>query len=1065
MSSLKLRSALAFAALSLSLLATGCKDKLVGISATIQVTPTTLAFGQASVGSAQQIRVSVSNIGSSPLQISAIKVASDPNNELTIRDLLTTDCNDQAVPGSTTLNPGDCARFTVRWTSSGQHAAAGSVEIDSNDPANSVVTLPVTGNATAPTLQYCVLSSAGAVVPSQCSDFTANPIVEPPVDFGNSLPGVASTRTVRVSNQGQATLTFLPQPSLSPTGSTDFSLSGTIPNLTLAPGASADLTVSVNPSTSGAISTTLNISSNDLNEPQLAVPVTINVPAWKLCIDPAGGLNFGVVAPGQTSTKTLTFTNCGAVDFTVNSFTFVPTAPTTTQFTYPANAFPAALSTFAVGTSIPVDVTYTPTALQNDAAAINYSFAVGGITVQGSAPIIGGSSGPIISVTPMTLAFGSISIGSPQQIRVSVSNIGSTPLLVSNIKVATDPNSELSVTDLLTTDCNDVSRSGGMTLVPGECARFTVAWAPTAAHAAAGSIEIDSNDLTHGVVTLPVTGDAVAPPLLQVCVLDSGGNVVPAQCSDLSASPHVVPSVNFGSGLLNTASSLKVRLTNQGTAALNFSPQPNLDASSSANYTLAGSVPGASLAAGATADLTVTVTPTTSGQITGALDISSNDLRAPTLQLPMLITVAGPAVCITPGTGLAFGALSIGQTATQTITFKNCGGSDFTVNSFTFAATSPTTTQFTITSGTLPAAGTIFAAGASVALNIMYKPSAVQNDAAAISYSLSTAGVSSPTTGSAPITGNGTAPACGSSGLANPSVVIATYYSTDQSGSGTYTSFNPATTPSPVIPLDYVKLDGSGSTVSTGSPIYTWQLTSQPAGSTTALSSTNGPTTQMQTLVSGTYVVQLNVKDTNGCSSTSSVTIQVVPVGAIHIELTWAEDCGDLDIHYVPPGGSICDGNDLFYEDLAYYGGTFPDWGCSNGSCNGAPSDPGGPYPDGTISDDATLDHDNTTGYGPENVTQKLPFDSPSGTPYQVWVYYYDDHSNCAATHPTVKVYINGVYAPGQGYVLTGGMTYHQRWHALDINVANQGTSISVAPVTGANFSTVPGPCNGEVEN
>ncbi len=1068
MKSTTLRFPFALAAALLALGATGCKDKLVGIYPVIEVNPTSLAFGQSAVGSAQQIRVSITNVGSAPLQISSIKVASDPNNELSVRDLLTTDCNNQAISGDTTLLPAACARFTVRWSASGLHAATGAIEIDSNDPQNPVVTLPVTGDAIAPQLRYCILTAAGAVDPNACSDLGASPAVIPTVDFGTSLPGVSTTRTVRVFNKGGAALVFAPQPQISTTGSADYSFTGTIPGGQLAPSASADFAITVNPSTSGTITSGLDFASNDFSVPQLEVPLTINVPTWKLCIDPAGGLNFGILAVGQTLTKTVTFTNCGNADFTVKTFHYAPTAPTTTQFTIPPTDLPALNSTFSVGAAIALPVTFTPTVQESDAGEITYAFTIGALTVSGTVPIIGGSTGPTISVTPMTLAFGSILIGSPQQIRVSVSNIGTAPLLVSAIKVATDPNSELSVTDLLTTDCNNASRSGGTTLAPGECARFTVAWAPQAAHAASGSIEIDSNDLTNPAVTLPVTGSATTPPLLQVCVLDATGNIVPTQCSSLASTPHIIPTVDFGHGLLSVAKSLKVRLTNQGQNALNFAPVPALSATTPADFVLTGSVPGATLAAGATTDLTVTVTPSSAGTLTGALNISSNDLRAPTLAVPLQVVVGGWALCVSPTAGLNFGALSIGQTQTQTVTFTNCGNADLTVSTFSFAPTSPTTTQFALpVSPTLPPPASIFAVGASLALPITYKPTVVQNDAAGITYAFTVGGAT--LQGTVPIVGQGTVPACGSSGAANPTVNVVTGYSTDQTGSGTFTTFSPATTPSPVIPLDWVKLDASTSVVSAGAATYSWTLTTQPAGSTTTLSAATGPVVQMQTLVSGTYVVAVTVKDKFGCTTAKSITIQVVPVGAIHIELTWAEGCGDLDIHYVAPGGAVCDGRDLFYENLAAYGGTPPDWGCAAGkTCSGAPSEPGGNHADLTAVDDATLDHDNVTGYGPENVTQKAPFDSPASTPYQVWVYYYNDGASglgggCGLTHPTVRVYVNGVY--NLGFVLTSGMNYHNRWHAIDINVANAGTKITVAAppgTTGQNFFTTPGACSGE---
>ncbi len=609
--------------------------------------------------------MSVTDIGVAPLLVTAVRVASDPNNELKVMSILTTDCSGNARTGGSTLQPNECAHFIVAWTPSGDHAAAGAIEVDSNDPVTPAVTLPVTGNAVAPQ----------------------------------------------------------------------------------------------------------------------------------------------------------------------------------------------------------------------------------------------------ISVTPTTLAFGSTTIGVPQQIQVSVSNVGTAPLIIGTVKIASDPNNELSLDDVLTTDCMNQSRTGGTTLQPGECARFTTIWSPTAVHAASGAVEIDSNDPANPAVTLPVTGAAVTP-LLQVCVLSSTGAVVPSQCSDLSASPRVIPTVAFGTVPPDTNAALGVQLTNQGTAPLTFSPAPALGAGSAAAFSLTGSVGGNTLAPGASATLTVGADASTAGSVSGTLSLVSNDLRAPSLAVPITMTVPGWQLCAN-STSVAFGAVAIGSTSTKQATFTNCGQAALTIDSFTTAAIAPTSSQFTYTG--LPANGASIAVGGVITVSISYKPTAVQNDAATINYSAAYGGAT--LTGAVSVTGNGTLAGCGTAGRPNPVPSIAASYSTN--AGNTYTAFNPASTS--VLPLDYIKLDASGSTVSQGTASYTWTLTSQPsAGTPVTLSSTTATTVTFQPLVSGTYSVSLVVKDSTGCVSTSAATVNITvkAVGAIHIELTWAEDCGDLDLHYVAPGGSICDGNDIFYADL-----------------------------------------------------------------------------------------------------------------------------------------------------
>jgi len=649
-----------------------------------------------------------------------------------------------------------------------------------------------------------------------------------------------------------------------------------------------------------------------------------------------------------------------------------------------------------------------------------------------------------INVTPANLAYGQGAVGVPQTIKVSVSNSGSAALQISAIKVATDPNNELSVGNALTTDCNGQPRSGSTSLSPGECAQFDAIWSPTAAHDAAGSFEIDSSDLQTPVVTLPVTGNA-ASPLLQYCVVEADGGVDPSTCSNLGVNPQLIPTVNFGTGLPNTASTEVVRITNQGQVPLTFSPAPVIDTSTPAFsiFALSGSIPGESLAPGDSADLTVTATPTANGTIKGFIDVASNDLRAPSLQIPLEIFIAGWQLCVDPSTGLDFGGVTLGQSQTLPLTVTNCGSTDFTIDQFTFTGDAPTTNQFTfalasgstqLPSGTSTVA---FPQGAKILLNVTYSPTVVRTDNAEFDYQLAVGG--NALGGTIPITGHGLAAACGTSGAASPVANIVTSYGTSSNGS--FTTFSPTTTPTPVVPLDYVKLNASTSTVASGTPSYTWVLVSQPSGSTTSLSGANTVQAEMQTLVSGAYVVELTVKDASGCIGTSTVTINVASKGAVHLELTWNTSCGDLDLHYSNfPATSTgsCSPSSVINNDCAYYN-TSTSWG-------------------------ATLDHDELDGYGPENITQATPSDGS----YQAWVYYFSPNSSgsgsdtCGSIIPTVNVYFNGTLS--QTYTLPAGLPgYGTAWNAANITISNSGTQlVSTAGATsyiGSTSSPIGGEC------
>ena len=1334
-------AALAVAAVSL----TGCKTKLVGIAPSIAVTPATIAFGQTQIGQSQTARLSVTNSGSAPLELSRVKVATDPNSELALFETLATDCQGNVRDATAPLAPSECAQVTVKWTPKAAHAASGTIEIDSNDTANPAVMVPVSGTAVGPTLQYCVLNADSTVSLANCSTLSAAPQVKPAVDFGAGAIATPAKRIVRLTNQGAARLTFTMDPALS--GSPDFSLSGAIAGNVLAAGATTDLTVTATPSATGTITGALSLMSNDPYAPQLSIPLTVTlapfpsisatpamlaypsgtlgvasslpvsvtnvggaslmITAVKIALDPNTELRVTDTlttdcagAPRAMASSTLLAGECarfnvawtpradhaasGSVEIDSNdpqhaSITIPVGSQTGAGATSallqacvlsgagtvnPANCtvlstMPATIPTVDFG-SLNVNVTATRTVqLKNlGSSALSFSPAPAldasgsaiytmttdltantltpGATAKVAITALATTAGtltsklnlhsndqfaqavalpitltavnvPIISVTPAALVYTAGTIGTASKLTVSVANLGTAPLVIPPTGIFAYANAaELSVTDVFTTDCTGATRASSRTLAPGTCARFSAVWTPAAAHVATGSLEIDSNDLANPKVSLPVSSSnttGATSALLQACVLSGAGNVNPAQCTNLGSATPVIPTMDFGASTQGTAVSKVVRVTNLGTAALNFAPSPTLIGS--VNYKLTGAIPNNTLAPGVSADLTITLTPTAAGTIAGALVLSSNDqfvspvtlpltssavplapqlqicvlsgnggaasqctdltghttspalsfgtvqpgvvvtnnvqitnlgntalsltspptvttstspvafalsgapgtsiaggasvtltitgtasssgalagsfnvysndARAATVQIPISMTV--PTFCAS-STNIGFAPISVGSTATGSVTISNCGASQLTLDSFAFTYTSPTTASIFVFTGQ-PSNGATMAAGNSFTINVAYKPTFVQSDAAKITFSLhATAGTTAaPLNGTIAVTGSATQTACGTSSRPNPTLTsIGTSYTTDQTGNTGFTPFAPGSTN--VLPLDYVMLDASSSSVSQGTKSYAWALTSQPSGSQTSLSSTSSATTKIQTLVSGKYVVTATVKDSTGCSTSVATTFNVVPQGAIHIELVWDESCGDLDLHYLAPGGAMCDGDDVFYRELAsynYFGdhlSHFPDWGCAtSGACGSQASASGGKYPDHNSSDDATLDHDTTNGYGPENITQSKPFNTPT-TPYQVWVYAYN-LTTCGKVIPTVYFYVDGVYQRGWTFIntdKTAAFDDQDAWYVANINATSgsSGPAVSISPPATGVYNWYHGDffsCNGEKPN
>src|SRR5271165_5056007 len=134
-------------------------------------------------------------------------------------------------------------------------------------------------------------------------------------------------------------------------------------------------------------------------------------------------LNFGKVAAGQKSSQTFKLTNTGNANLTIQKVTF-----SSPQFGISGATFPMTLS---AGQSTNFSVWFTGTASGN---------VTGTLTIQGASgttPAIANLSGtitsstqPQISVTPMSLDLGTVSVGSKGSSNLVIANNGATDLTV-----------------------------------------------------------------------------------------------------------------------------------------------------------------------------------------------------------------------------------------------------------------------------------------------------------------------------------------------------------------------------------------------------------------------------------------------------------------------------------------------------------------------------------------------------------------------------------------------------------------------------------------------------------
>ena len=203
-----------------------------------------------------------------------------------------------------------------------------------------------------------------------------------------------------------------------------------------------------------------------------------------------------------------------------------------------------------------------------------------------------------------------------------------------------------------------------------------------------------------------------------------------------------------------------------------------------------------------------------------------------------------------------------------------------------------------------------------------------------------------------------------------------------------------------VRPLDDVVLTGVNSVAGTpgGSIVaYQWQIVQKPPESSAQLTTPNQMTTQFSFSsaagqvrgidVAGTFVVRLTVTDDNGAVSTNDarVTLNAVPSEALWVQLTWDEGVNDFDLHLLRSGANYCSNDTCYWENCKATSPLRPNWDGVFGASAGDP----------------TLDVDDLSGYGPENIN----IDAPVDDTYKISVHFF---SGSRAANATIKVFING---------------------------------------------------------
>ncbi|MBI3668537.1 MAG: choice-of-anchor D domain-containing protein [Acidobacteria bacterium] len=298
----------------------------------ISVNPSSVAFGSVNVGGSASQNATVSNTGNSSLTIAQANVNGAGFSTSGL-----------SVP--LTLNPGQNASFSVRFSPTAAGNVTGSISLVSNAP-NSPATISLSGSgvATAPGI-------------------SVNPSSLP---FGDVIVGGNASQNVTVSNTGNSSLTI----TQANVNGAAFSTTGLSVPLTLNPSQNASFSVRFRPTAAGNATGSVSLVSNAPNSPT-AIALSGNgiATAPALSVNPTS-VAFGSVNVGGSASQSVALTNTGNASLSITQ----------------ANVTGAGFST--TGISLPL----TLTAGQSSNFSVRFAPAAAG-NVTGSISIVSNASG------------------------------------------------------------------------------------------------------------------------------------------------------------------------------------------------------------------------------------------------------------------------------------------------------------------------------------------------------------------------------------------------------------------------------------------------------------------------------------------------------------------------------------------------------------------------------------------------------------------------------------------------------------------------------------------------
>ena len=359
------------------------------------------------------------------------------------------------------------------------------------------------------------------------------------------------------------------------------------------------------------------------------------------------GVSFAATAVGSTSAaQTVTLANSGSA--ALGPISFAVTGP----FVVSAGTCSAG-GTVAAGSSCAIGVSFLPTATGAASGTLTFSHnATPATTVVSLAGTGALPAAPVATASPGSLAFATTLVGASSAVQIAtLANSGNAPLLLGAV----------------TTSAGFIVSGGtcstGLSLAAGASCTASIAFAPTVAGVASGTLTFNHN-ASPSTSTVALSGSASTP--VPVAVLTP-------------------PALTFSQVTGTVSAAQTVRVSNSGSAPLALSGIAITGAQASEFRQIATSC-GSAIAAGASCSVDVAFAPAANGSRTASLVVTHNAAGSPsTVALSGSGNSTPQPVVSVSNNVIDLGAVPLGASATGSVTVTNSGQAPLVFSALTLA--------------------------------------------------------------------------------------------------------------------------------------------------------------------------------------------------------------------------------------------------------------------------------------------------------------------------------------------------------------------------------------------